>query len=101
MEQHLGVRYRYAEESRETPAKPTMTTLCAEDLTRLPQDLLKSLWDAVIELDQEKVEVAIVAIHEQEPVLADSIHTLAEQYRYERLMDLCEEAYEYIQRGKP
>ena len=91
LERLLGVRYRYAE-SAPTPAPAPAISLHAEDLAQLPRELLETLLQAVLELDRQKLRSATDRIREQDPIIADAIQNLADKYRYEQLMKLCEQA---------
>ena len=92
MVRHLGVRYAYSE-ARTTPPSAS-GPLRAEEFAQVPGEIVQSLLKAVLELDKNQVDEVCARIGQHNKALAEKIQTLAEQYHYERLMEVCEQALE-------
>lgn len=83
-----------ARNDREETVQAEPRTLCAESLARLPRELLENLLDAVLSLDAAKIGEVAEHIKHHETSVAESILALAEKYRYEQLMELCQQVLE-------
>jgi CheY-like chemotaxis protein len=89
---HLGVRFVYAEDAHQSePEQPQSTEeiLTPEALATLPDDVLKNLERAVEALDTEAVSLVIERVREHNVPLAEALLTLANNYRFDLLQDLC------------
>lgn len=93
LKKHLAVRYIYADSPR-SASREAQAPLRAEDLKRLPRDLLDALLKALLELNAEEVEAVTAEIRRHEPEIADALTALSKQYRYEHLIELCRRAKE-------
>jgi len=83
MTELLGLRFRYAEgESAEKPAGPA-------DLSRLPAERRAELANAATGLDTEATLAVVEGLRGEFPLEADLILGLVENYRYDRLLELC------------
>lgn len=83
----LGLSYEYAE------AKPAPITEPALDLSVLAPDLLAQLQLASEQLDLEFARHLIAQIRSQySEKMADSLVVILEEYRFDRLVSLCEQA---------
>ena len=91
MERHLGVRYVY-EEAEDSKAKgeeePPRDALTPKALADLPDDLRKELKQAIIDLDVDLIQAIIVRIREVNAAAADGLADLAEDFQYDKLLDL-------------
>jgi PAS domain S-box-containing protein len=96
--QHLGVRFVYEEEpalpeEAESPAAPPPGYApSAQALAALPAELLADLQQATIRADLHQILILIEQVRAQDPVLADALSDLAENYDYQRILDLIQEA---------
>ena len=91
MAKHLGVRYVY-EESREQRAgskeQYPEDILSPEALAGLPDDLLTSLNQAIIDLDVNLMLAVIERIRELSGPVADALRDLAMEFQYEKILVL-------------
>ncbi|MDD5028186.1 MAG: PAS domain S-box protein [Rhodoferax sp.] len=88
MERLLGLHYRYAEPSTVSVAAPAS----GADLTRLPTDLRQELSRAAQTLDEESTQRAIERVRAIDARLAGELEEWARDYRYDRIVTLCEGA---------
>ena len=90
MTKHLGVRYQYAEvQLPET--HPTVTPgeeLTATDLANLPEVLRMELHQAAIDLNMGRIAKNIEQIKEIDAQVAEALELLAENYEYDKLLEL-------------
>jgi signal transduction histidine kinase/DNA-binding NarL/FixJ family response regulator len=88
MEQCLGLRFRYAEESKAAPAEPVVP-LTAAMLERLPEELRKALAEAAVQLDKEAVGEVIEKMRAAEEVeIVAGIRALADEFQFGRILRL-------------
>ncbi len=80
----LGVRFVYAEEVAPAAAK----RVDGAALAGLPDDLLKSLEQALSRIDPEAVEQTIAAIRGHDPALADALAAEARDLQFGRILRL-------------
>ncbi len=92
MGRHLGAEYLYTS----GPATPVddVEALTAADLMRLPDPLFSRLQQAMLTLDTDALEQMDNEIRNLNPEIADSLKLLAENYQYDALQDLFEQARE-------
>ncbi|OQY45050.1 MAG: hypothetical protein B6247_29415 [Candidatus Parabeggiatoa sp. nov. 2] len=92
MHKHIGVRYIYEDVkepvSDEAAAQEVLT---AETLATLPNDLLTQMHQAALDLDIELTLNIIGQVKKQNVPLANALLQLANQFQYERLLDLLEQ----------
>ncbi len=93
LNKHLGVRYLYENSaSGLAPPNPTVSPKTAEltaaEITTLPVALREELQQAVLELNIEKILEVTDRIGEQQPTLADMLKTLADNFEYEKLLEM-------------
>jgi CheY-like chemotaxis protein len=62
--------------------------LKASDLNHIPREYLKHLWDGLVQGDLELIASAIEQVGLQDPALADALQSLANQYQFEKLLEL-------------
>ena len=90
MKQHLGVTYKYAEESsfrEEIKFNPKKVKI---DLTCLPKDLMNELKKAVIVLDLDELANIIELVSQVDSNIASSLSLMVENYEFEQLQSLLE-----------
>lgn len=85
----LGVRYRYAEQAIDRPAA---APLAEPDLAALPAQLTDALRLAAEKLDMEALRPLLAAAQAHDAALARALATLVAQYRFDRIVALCEQA---------
>ncbi|MGB0385687.1 MAG: AAA family ATPase [Ardenticatenaceae bacterium] len=94
MHQHIGVRFVYDEDeassSSATVAQEEALTPAA--LAALPAELLAQLQKAVYVSDIELTEERIAQISHHHPALAKQLTTLADEFEYDEILELIEEA---------
>lgn len=90
MAKHLGLRYVY-EDSREkaVPVAPEVD-IRPEQLTTLPADLLGRLYQAVVELDEDRTMALIEKIKTIDEHLASGLDVLARNLAYDTFLELLE-----------
>ena len=92
MHKHIGVRYIYEDVkepvSDEAAAQEVLTP---ETLATLPDDLLTQMHQAALDLDIELMQDYIIQVQKQNEPLANALLQLANQFQYERLLDLLEQ----------
>ncbi|MGB0385857.1 MAG: AAA family ATPase [Ardenticatenaceae bacterium] len=95
MHKHIGVRYIYDEDqaSSERTTVAEQEALTPAALAALPEALLASLFEAVEGSDLELMEEVLAQIGEQNPALATQLTTLADEFEYDEMLELIEEAY--------
>jgi hypothetical protein len=96
MHKHIGVRYIY-QESIASPSlassqadvfTPDGLEKLADDMATLPRDLVASLRQATIECDADLIVSFIAQIRCQNELLANNLSDLAENFRFEQILDL-------------
>jgi PAS domain S-box-containing protein len=84
---HLGVEYVYAD----TPvaeAAPEAVELSPGSLAGWPEELLRPMREAVIRADLDQLLATIAAIEPRDPRMAQGLRRLAEEFQYQKLLDL-------------
>ena len=92
---HLGLAYLYAEEETSEspkPASPPAAPAGPGPLSALPPELIDELQEAVLDGDKYRLDELLQKVEEQAPQSAHSLQELADQYEYDALADLLEEA---------
>jgi PAS domain S-box-containing protein len=91
---HLGLAYRYEEETAQQPkpAAALPVPLDREPLTELPSELIDQLCDAILDGDKNRLDDLIQGVKEQDPQSARALQELADQYDYDALTRVLEEA---------
>ena len=89
IEKYLKVRYDYTQDPAPSTTPPRR--LCADDLQRLPQDLLNELFQAVLHLDPDQIDKITERIRERDQGVAAGIEALAKKLDYRCLCELCEQ----------
>jgi CheY-like chemotaxis protein len=98
MGKHIGVQYIYEEAEEETErAVPTIqaeagAALTPANLAALPQDLLSNLAQAATRLDMAMITSLIDEIRSHNTGLADGLALLADEFRYDEISTLIQEA---------
>jgi signal transduction histidine kinase/DNA-binding response OmpR family regulator len=92
MHKLIGVRYVYEEMTDTVPQEQAQEVLTSEALTALPGDLLTQLQQAVISLDTELMQILIAQVRQQDESVANGFALLANDFEYERLLELIEHA---------
>ena len=92
---HLGLAYLYAEvETSQSPkpAGPPPAPPGPKPPFELPSELVAELQQAILDGDKYRLDELIQKVGEQAPQSAHSLQELADQYEYDALADLLEEA---------
>ena len=98
MGKYIGVQYIYEEAEEETErAVPTIqaeagAALTPTNLVALPQDLLSNLAQAATRLDMAMITSLIDEIRVHSTGLADGLSSLADEFRYDEISTLIQEA---------
>ena len=98
MGKYIGVQYIYEEAEEETErAVPTIqaeagAALTPTNLVALPQDLLSNLAQAATRLDMAMITSLIDEIRSHNTGLADGLALLADEFRYDEISTLIQEA---------
>jgi hypothetical protein len=98
MGKHIGVQYIYEEAEEATErAVPTIqaeagAALTPTNLAALPQDLLSNLAQAATRLDMAMITSLIDEIRAHNTGLADGLASLADEFRYDEISTLIQEA---------
>jgi signal transduction histidine kinase/CheY-like chemotaxis protein len=90
---HLGVRFVYQEtgEKRADRGKEGVERLDSEALAALPAEWVVRLYEASIQADAEGVYELVGQISEQHKVLAETLRDLANNFRFDLLVELARE----------
>ena len=83
---HVGVEYLYAEYPTATAQVEAELTL--ESLAGWPQDLIDPMREAVITADLDRLLTRIQEVEARDPRIAHGLRRLAEQFEYQKLLDL-------------
>src|SRR5207248_692582 len=84
---HLGVEYVYAQPP--TAADPEdAAEFIPESLAVLPDDLIHLMREAIIRGDLDELLEKIDEVESRDPRLAKELRPLAEQFEYQKLLDL-------------
>lgn len=94
MHKHIGVRYVYEEEER-LPTKPRQEeALSPERLTTLPADLLTRLEEAADKGNMLLIDELIDESRQHNASVAAQLAALAEEFEYDKILTLVQEAKE-------
>ncbi|AFY84054.1 PAS domain-containing hybrid sensor histidine kinase/response regulator [Oscillatoria acuminata] len=86
---HLGLSLMASHRTPDVPVlDPEAMTLKAADLAHIPQEFLDNLWNGLVQGDLELIASAIEQVGGEDPVLADALQSLANQYQFEKLLGL-------------
>jgi len=94
MTKHLGLRYRYAEDEvaiapkTATPSVPARLT--PAQLTCMPPDWIKAVYQAACQCDDEEILALIQAIPPEQTALIQGLTTLAHNFEFRILIHLTE-----------
>jgi hypothetical protein len=83
----VGVEYQYAEDS-EAAEREEAAELTPGSLAGWPQDVIDPMRDAVITADLDQLLARIHEVEAHDPRLARALRRLAEQFEYQKLLDL-------------
>ncbi|MBU1010527.1 MAG: response regulator [Bacteroidetes bacterium] len=86
---HLGVRLRFSEMAIK-PAKPDTTLLTADDLAKLPPQLIKELQRGAELLDDQLCNMAISKVDAIDKQLTDKLRTMVKNMQYQELLTIFE-----------
>ncbi len=88
--QHLNARYQY--EDKQTPLidsqKRNDNKLTPEVLSALPENLIKDLKKAAVELDRKKIMEVVDLIRKQDPATAKTLGDMAKTFQFDKIMEL-------------
>jgi len=84
---HLGVEYVYAHRSAAV-VPVQVAEFTAESLAGLPEDLIHLMREAIIRADLDGLLEKIREVETRDPVFAQELRRLAEQFEYQKLLDL-------------
>ncbi|MEX2176358.1 MAG: PAS domain S-box protein [Pirellulaceae bacterium] len=84
---HVGVEYLYAEDSTVAGQEET-AELTAESLALWPRDLIDPMREAVLTADLDQLLANIQAVEARDPRVARGLRRLAEDFQYQKLLDL-------------
>jgi CheY-like chemotaxis protein len=95
VQRHLGVRYVYASQGP-APAPAIFNDICptdgplAELMASMPADILRRLREATELSDIAMIDQVITEIRTDNETLADSLTELAENFAYDKILNLVE-----------
>jgi hypothetical protein len=81
----MGVEYVYAEHPA---AQQEAAEITPESLAGLPQDLIHLMREAIIRADLDQLLEKIRDVETCDPRIAQGLRRLAEQFEYQKLLDL-------------
>ncbi|MEX1232299.1 MAG: PAS domain S-box protein, partial [Planctomycetaceae bacterium] len=84
---HIGVEYVYAEPPAGT-SQDEAAELTPDSLAGWPQDLIAPMREAVITADLDQLLAKIQDIEARDPRIAQELRRLAENFQYQKLLDL-------------
>jgi len=90
MAEHLGARYHYEETGGVEQTGPIEVS--TEAVASLPQALRATLRSAAVSLNEEEFLTALAPLHDQDPALAGGLAALARSFRFDRILELMEQA---------
>ncbi len=85
---HLGVEFLYAEELADRGRRRRWPNSQPESVACLPQDLIHLMRDAVIAADLDQLLAKVEDVEAIAPDIARGLRALAEQFEYQKLLDL-------------
>lgn len=88
IERHLGVEFIYEETTTSVDSEEEILT--PEDLATLPSELLTAMKEALFTLDIEKIENAVKAIADLDPIIGKQLGKLVNDFSYETILNLIE-----------
>lgn len=88
MEQQLGIRYIYDEESNPSEPTPTRKKLNKALLSELSNDQRQHLKQSAEVLDTTATEESIAAIHAEHPDIAEELTLLVNEFRFDEILEL-------------
>ena len=83
---HVGVEYVYAD--LPTASAEEHAELTPESLAAWPQDLLRTMREAVMTADLDQLLAKIQEVESRDPRIAQQLRRLAEGFQYQKLLDL-------------
>jgi hypothetical protein len=83
----VGIEYVYAEDPA-VAAPEEATEFTRESLVELPQNLIRSMREAVITADLDQLLAKIQEVEPLYPRIAQGLRRLAEGFQYQKLLDL-------------
>ncbi|ERT09672.1 sensory box protein [Lyngbya aestuarii BL J] len=89
LEKHLGVRFIY-EEIHVSTKKEMSSTLDVDSLKVMPADWLEELYQASMDLDNDRVFTLITQIPENQASLATALTYCVKNFRLDKIIDLIE-----------
>ena len=84
---HVGVQYDYAEPAAAAAVEQS-AELTPESLINLPEELIEAMREAVITADFDELLAKILNVETRDPLTARGLRRLAEDFRYEKLLEL-------------
>ncbi len=92
MEQHIGVRFLYAEADPQPNSIHSNSSLSTEALTLLSMEQLTHLTETIETLDLLLIEAQLEQIEQTHPELASGLKQLVHDFQFDKLLILMEEA---------
>ena len=89
IERHLGVEFIYQEIATSVDSEEEILT--PEELATLPPELLNEMKETLLTLDLEKIENAVKAIADLEPLIGKRLGKLVNNFSYETILNLIEQ----------
>ncbi|TVQ17885.1 MAG: hybrid sensor histidine kinase/response regulator [Leptolyngbya sp. DLM2.Bin15] len=84
---HLGVQYRYAEESTEPSASSlSLDQTWSDRLTELPRDWLETFYQTVLEADVHTAITLIEQLPPEQDAIAQPLTTMVNQFQFEAIL---------------
>ena len=84
---HLGVEYLYAEEPAAATSEEA-AEITPESVAGLPHDLIHPMREAALTADVDQLLAKIQEVEARDPRIAQGLRRLAEQFEYQKLLDL-------------
>ncbi|MDY6783249.1 MAG: response regulator [Cyanobacteriota bacterium] len=88
LQQHLGVRYLYADDPEPTPVPELSPELAARALKQISPEWLVEVHRAALEINYAKIKSAIAELPETQANLAQTLIALVNDYRLDTLVEL-------------
>lgn len=85
LQQNLNLSYEYATAKTEPETRLTLTP---QQLSTLPEKVLLQLYEAVLDYDIEAIDESINEIAKDQPAIAASLQTMAEELHYDSILEI-------------
>ncbi|MDH5552031.1 MAG: ATP-binding protein [Nitrosomonas sp.] len=97
MAQYLSVKFLNEDEKEERYVEPVAVAIpTAATLRKLPKELLLDLQQAATRLDEKQLQILLVSVAMHDTVLRVGLEVMINDFRFDKIISLCEMALEEI-----